>query len=144
MPFSQYGEVRPPICRLKNGTRREKKQDSLSDLLPGLVWYVLRGAGRLPSPEPTSPVKVSRPCSWHRGAHAKQWGDTVTGHLALLEGTGVETADGAWKRDAPPGEYQIGGERPRRLSLPRSEAPETFKKKRGTTESITPTPLLRG
>lgn len=54
-----------------------------------------------------------------------------------------ERADGAWKRDAPPGEYQIGGERPRRLSLPRSEAPESFKKKRGTTESITPTPTER-
>lgn len=41
-------------------------------------------------------------------------GGTVAGHLAPSEGTRVgmerERADGAWKRDAPPGEYQTGQE----------------------------------
>lgn len=149
LPFSRYGEVSPPICwKMAPGEKKQKKQkrDSVSDLLPGLVWHVLRGAGRLPSPGPTSAVKVFRPCSWHRGAHAKQGGHCSRSLGSVGEnesGNGeregrwsVETRRSAWGIPNRPGRDHAGFARQIRDTWEFS--------KRGRRLKASPQPLLRG
>lgn len=91
--------------------------------------------------------KVFRPCSWHRGAHPKRWRGDWLEQVTWIrwrerEWKWRERADGAWKCDAPPREYQISQEETTSASLARSEAPE-FSKRGRQLKASTPTPTER-